>query len=78
MKIKKIEYDNVTDGKQIIVTIEGREDILPAFQLNEIVDKQDLISKIKLRFQQIDNEQAAQEDDSVFVNKFNLLRQLEG
>ncbi len=78
MKIKKIEYDNVTDGKQIIVTIEGREDILPAFQLNEIVDKQDLIRKIKLRFQQIDNEQAAQEDDSVFVNKFNLLRQLEG
>jgi len=51
MKIKKIEWKH----EQIQVRIEGYERYIPCFDLDEIVNKQDLINKIKAKLIEIDN-----------------------
>ena len=73
MKILKIE--NRINNKSIIVWTDSFLNIGFNFKLKDIKDKNDLISKVKLRVSQ---EQDKNKITSQFQSKYNLFKQLEG
>jgi len=73
MKINKIEYAH----GEITVFVEGYEETyLPHFQLDEIKDKNDFISKLKAKLQEIDN--LKEPEPEVIPQKHKDLKELEG